>query len=345
MNECILVLTPLAVLAVLLLFRFAGCGLDVVGTGSGPGDPPPPPVPEPTFGIPYPQEVQNDTPEGFWRLHETTGIVAKNEITGSPDAKYGKAVNPVPEGPASHHSPKADPIILQLGVTGPPPLLTPEPAAPSVRVQGGFVLLAPDARFNPPEFTLEALVLPEWNLGVSGKYYCVMESSSRLAGPANTPKVGGYAFYAGPDDPNVPNSPYHWQLWVGNGAGFVRLTEKPYKPPIPGAPANPGPVPANVPTYLAVTYSATQAFLYVYVKDRDISHVKYELNHVPFQAATNVELFIGVTDSRRALFAPFPGPTHVMYPFIGRIQEVAIYGKALHENRIGSHAHTAIEGI
>ena len=337
-----LVITPLAALAVLVLFRFAGCGLDVVGTGPPPPPPPgTPPPPEPSFGIPYPQEVAGDSPAGYWRLHETSGPTAKNEIAGSPDAHYGQAANPLPDN-VPPHSAAANPIKLELGQ---PSLLTPEPAATSIRVQGGFVRLDPDARFNPPEFTLEALVLPEWNLSAPGKYYCVMESSSPLPGQPNTKKRFGYALYAGPDDPTVANSPYHWQLWVGNGTDFVRLTEKPYKPPSPGEAANPGPVPQNVPTYLAVTYDGTQALLYMYVKDRNVNYVKYELNLLPYQVATGVELFMGVTDSRRALFSPFPGPNHVMYPFIGRLQEVAIYGKALHENRIGSHAHTAIEGM
>ena len=178
--------------------------------------------------------------------------------------------------------------------------------------------------------------MPEWNLNAPGKYYCVMESSSPTQ--PNMQKTFGYALYAGPDDPNDPNSRYKWQIWVGTGTGFVRLTEKPYNEP-----ANPGPVPLGVPTYLAATYDGAQAFLYMYVHDRDINHVKYELNLVAYQPAIDVELFIGVTDSRRVLFPPFPGPNHVMYPFIGRMQEIAIYASALDEMRIGTHAHAAIE--
>lgn len=331
MDVWLSLLTPLAALALLWLFRFAGCSSFSAGD------------PEPTFDIPYPQEVKNDSATGYWRLHETTGTTAKNEVTGSPDGVYAKAANPLPEGDVKHHSPAANPIILQLGVTGPPPLLTPEPTATSIRVQGGFVKVPFAGQLNPPQFTLEALVLPEWNLNAPGKYYCVMESSSPTPGQPTTKKRFGYALYCGPQDPTVANSPYHWQFWVGNGTDFVRLAEKPYAVTTP---VNPGPVPLGVPTYLAVTYDGTKAFLFVYVKDRDFTHVKYELTvATPYKAAANVELFIGATDTRRALFSPFPGPTRAMYPFIGRIQEVAIYAAALHENRIGSHAHTAIEGI
>ena len=104
-------------------------------------------------------------------------------------------------------------------------------------------------------------------------------------------------------------------------------------------------MPLAVPTHLTVTYDGTQAFLFMYVKDRDLNHVKYELNPVAYQPAAGVELFIGVTDSRIALFPLFPGPNHVIYPFIGRLEEIAIYATALDEMRIGSHAQTAIEGM
>ena len=323
MNEWYLLLTPVVVLAVLWLFRFAGCSFN-------------PGVAVPTFGVPYPDEVASDNPVGYWRLNETSGNIAKNEVAGSPDAHYGQAANPLPED-TQIHSPAANPIMLQLGQ---PPLLASDPVATSIRVQGAFVRLDPDARFNPPQFTLEALVLPDWDLTALGKYYCVMESSSHDPALPNTEKKFGYALYAGPDDPNDPNSPYHWQLWAGDGNSFVRFTEKPYNDP-----ANPGPVPLAMPTYLAASFDGTQAFLFMYVQDRDINYVKYELNPVAYQPATGVELFIGVTDSRRSLFPPFPGPGHVIYPLIGRLEEIAIYSSALDEMRIGSHAHTAIEGM
>ena len=116
----------------------------------------------------------------------------------------------MPEDPQIH-SPAANPIVLELGQ---PSLLASDATATSIRVQGAFVRLDPDARFNPLQFTLEALVLPEWDLSVlSNNYYCVMESSSPLPGQPNTQKRFGYAIYAGPDDPNVANSQFHWQLW------------------------------------------------------------------------------------------------------------------------------------
>ena len=240
-----------------------------------------------------------------------------------------------------YHSPAANPIRLDLGQ---PALLDVFPggeAGKSLRVQGGFVRIPSVGPLNPPEFTLEALVSPEWDLNVSGKYYCIIESSATgQQAPAQTKKVG-YALYAGPDDPNYPNSPYHYQLWVGTGAAFVRLAEqKPYsKDPA----KNPGPRVVPEPTYVAATLEGTQPVLYVYVPGRHFDYVKYELNPAAYSAALapNLDLFIGITGEFRALFAPFPGPNRRMYPFSGRLAEVAVYDKALKEDRIRLHATAA----
>src|SRR5205823_2395219 len=114
------------------------------------------------------------------------------------------------------------------------------------------------------EFTVEALVFPQWNLVFEpGNYYCVMELAEYL--PAAGQKNAGFGLYAGPQTSD-PNSPYAWQFWMGVGpTGFTRATEKPYVPNDPNDP-NPGPTVQPEPTYLAVTYSQSQsqAFLYLY---------------------------------------------------------------------------------
>jgi hypothetical protein len=96
-----------------------------------------------------------------------------------------------------------------------------------------------------------------------------------------------------------------------------------------------------VPTYLAATYSATEAFLFVYDENRDWDFVKYELDHQTYKAAGLADLFIGISGpTRRALFSP-PGPNQFLYPFNGRLAEVAVYGKVLSEPQIVSHMGSA----
>lgn len=328
MSTWLLWMTPIAVLAVLLLFRFVGCDLVF-------------PLDEITFG-PYPEEVMKDAPIAYWRMQETTattqvpGGVVKSE-TPNLDGQLGIAQNPLPDDPAIL-SPEADPLLLEIGVT--PGLVAMDPTATCFRVRGALVGVPQQPELNTPHFTIEALVQPEWGvtdpLGL-GRYYCVMESSNAVPVGGTESKRLGFALYAGPDDPTTPNTPYRWQLWVGNGTGFVQVKEL---VPVPNAEKE-APLVVAVPTYVAVTFDGTQAFLWVYSADRDIEHVKYELQPPAYVPNTDGGLSIGITGARRSLIAPFPGPTRFMYPFVGKIQEVAYYDKALPEPRIISHLMSA----
>ena len=319
MTEWYFLITPLAALAVLLLFRFAGCGT-LLGAD------------EVTFGEAYPDQVKSDGPKGYWRLQEKIGTTAKNEVAGSPDGNYDKVrgrwrnLRLVIRRKQTRSS-------FELGVTEQPLLVQTDPNSTSVRVQGGFIRIPFHADLNPQKFTLEALAFPEWGLDEPGKFYCVLESSGPLAAEPNGQKKLGYAIYAGPDDPNDPNSPYHWQVWVGTGTEFKRLSHPP----------NPGTKVVRRSTYLAVTFDGAKAVLFVGFPEVDFDHAKIELNAFPYQPAVSGDLFIGVTDVERSLFAPFPGPNQKLYPFSGRIAEVAVYDNALTEERIISHGVAALE--
>ncbi|MCW5979794.1 MAG: hypothetical protein KIT09_17065 [Bryobacteraceae bacterium] len=319
MSEWYLLLTPLAVLAVLLLFRFAGCGTILA-------------LDDVTFGPGYPGQVAGDSPKGHWRLREASGTVAKNEVGGSPDGTYGKVSSSLPDIPAPHRSPAANPVKLELGLAQQPLLVQTDAASTSVRVQGGFVRVPFDANLNPASFTLEALVFPEWGLNDRGRYYCVLESSGPLASEPGGAKKLGFAIYAGPDDPNDPNSKYHWQLWAGTGTEFKRMGHAP----------NPATEVFRRPTYIGATFDGTKAFLFLFFPEKDIDQAKVELNAFPYKPAVSGDLLIGITDVNRALFPPLPGPNQMLYPFSGRIGEVAIYDKALGEERIASHVVAAL---
>lgn len=321
-------LVPLAVVAVLVLFRFVGCQVVF-------------PLDDVTFG-PYPEEVMKDAPVAYWRMQETTanttvpGGTVHSE-TGAHDGQLAAAQNPLPDDPPTM-SPEADPLRLEIGVT--PGLVAQDAAATCFRVQGGLVGVPQRPELNTQHFTLEAFVHPEW--GVTdpqrlGRYYCVMESSDPVPAGSTASKRLGYALYAGPEDPANPNSPYRWQLWVGNGSGFVQVKEL---DPVPN-PAKEAPLVVAAPTYVAATFDGAQAFLWVYSADRDIEHVKYELQLPPYVPNTDGGLTIGISGARRSIIAPFPGPGRFMYPFSGKIQEVAYYDKALPESRIISHLMSA----
>jgi len=323
-------LTPVAVLAILALFRYVGC--------EG--------VPDITFvDDPYDVKVKADTPVSYWRLQEAAGPTAQDEMLFR-DGTFGTAPSPLDPGPPAVKSTGANPTLIQVGSKDVPLFMhkplseTPEV---SVRVGGGFVQVPSAGPLNPPQFTLEALVFPEWDLTQLGSFYCVLESSSPKSGDPSKAKKFGYAIYGGPDNPADPASPYQWQVWVGTGSNFVRLGEK--KPYAHAAndkgEVNPGPKIEAVPTYIAVTFSTSQAFLFMYIDDRDMDFVKYELDHQPYAANVSADLFLGISGpGERALFAP-PGPNQFLYPFKGRMTEIAVYGKALDETQIVQHIGSA----
>jgi len=332
MNEWHLLLTPLAVLAVFVLFRFVGC------SSFTSADP---------VTAAYDVAVGADAPVSYWRLQEPAGATTAKDERGLGNGTYDKAASPLAAGAPALKSTAVNPTVVETGVAGPPPLLNllaGEPPELSMRVRGGFVKVPFAGPLNPPEFTLEAVVFPEWDLSKKGSFFCVIESSSPLATEPAKAKKLGYALYAGPDNPADPSSPYHWQFWVGNGTAFVRLkTKLPLAHPGPNenGEINPGPAVGPVPTYLAATYSATEAFLFVYDENRDWDFVKYELDHQTYKAAGLADLFIGISGpTRRALFSP-PGPNQFLYPFNGRLAEVAVYGKVLSEPQIVSHMGSA----
>jgi hypothetical protein len=333
MTDWYFLLAPIAVLAVLLLFRFVGCGFDPGG------------------GENYLGTVKGDGPVAFFLLRETAGAtVAKNEI-GTPDGIIDPAPPPIDAGDPNWHSTGVAQPGLDLGVTDPLLIETDTSAANcAIRFRGGSVQVSASV---PPlnsltEFTVEVMVYPDWDvISGLGKYYCVLESADFVPVNAQPPqqKNAGFGIYAGPDNAGDPASQYFWQVWLGVGEdGFERFIPVPYVD-VPGNPvSNPGPNVTAEPTYLAFTFSQSQgqAFLYVYTENRDIDYTTYPLNPLPYQQAANA-LSIGVTP-QGPLYPPFLGATP-LYPFEGLIGDVAIYDRVLDESTLRSHVIDAFYNI
>ena len=250
MTHWYFVLAPLVVLAVMSLLRFRGCGF------------------HPSQADGYGTAVGDDSPVAWFRLEDAPGSTVAKNAAGSEDGAYGTAPSPLSAGQPTWHSPAVPATSLTLGINDPDLVLLEheDPYDFSIRVEGAFVQVPADvpALQDLTEFTLEALVYPDWDAGTLGNYYCVLE----LAGlaPGVPQKSAGFGLYAGPSDTQNPNSPYSWQVWMGNGSGFQRLEEKkPYNPPDP-ANLGPGPCQKDQATYLAFTFSQSQgqAFLYLY---------------------------------------------------------------------------------
>jgi hypothetical protein len=314
MIEWYILLLPIAALGVVLLFRFAGCSFT---------------PPRGTDG--YASEVIADNPFVYYRLKETGALPASAaDAMDRKDGAYG--VSPFPLNDPAHLSPQVLAPGIELGAPSIVPLL---PTATAVRFNGSDVF-AEGPLGNLSRFTVEAIVRPEWDLlNQRGFFYCVAENSLHVPGqgaPASL-KNAGFAVFAGPHDLNNPStSPYCWQLWVGTGTEFHRA--------MPVESGSVPPVTAEN-TYLAVTFDDTQVFLHVFTPGEDLDFISHELFRPAYLPAThsegNISLRIGMAGDSAALVPPFPGPTGLLYPFVGRMAEVAIYDTVLGPDRIKSH--------
>jgi hypothetical protein len=292
-----------AVLVVLLVYRFTGCGLDT--TGLGPTDPiPPPPA--------YPGTISGEaTLVAWWRLGETSGTVAEDQ---KPPKQSGSYTNPGPTatvttpGSESHGAPGT----FTLGQGG---LLEGDPGSKSMFVDGGYVAVSFAAALNPPAspgFSVEAWVRPDWPVGESNFYRCVV-ASREDTGVGGVKR--GFILYAAPDP--APGGTARWEAWVGNGTAWVRC---------PGERVQLG-----MTTQLVTTYDGTTLRLYV---DGQLSH-----STVPPNPASAVPAaYAPVTGARELrIGAGASELTPPRFPFRGRIQDVSVYKGPLADTTVFTH--------
>jgi hypothetical protein len=209
-----LLLAPLAVLVILPLFAFVGCGFSPLQESDSD----------------YPTTIKN-TPGlvAYWRLGEpsstpvpSSGGAAKSEVGGF-DGDYFKLTPAAADVP--HHSPSTTGTI-SLGVT--PGLLIDtsvganQSQSPCIIVDGGYVQIPANDALNPPVFTFECWIdLMGFDQEPEGNYYCLVEST----GPSNGVDLRstGFGLYLGPKDPNTATGPYFWQVWMGDGTHFRQV--------------------------------------------------------------------------------------------------------------------------
>jgi hypothetical protein len=322
MNDWYVLLIPVAVFSILMLVRFMGCagllGLDDVKYQTQPG---PQALPD------YPKTVLGEKDGGanpvlvsYWRLQEQNATSPAKDENGINNGAYKKQAI---SDRAQDLSPAA-PGTLTFGRPG---LLGFETSS-SILVDGGSVEVPFSATLNLTSFTLEALVAPEWDAAIStqkkGRVRCVIEFGGI------PPKKTGYGLYAGPDNPQNPNSGiYRWLAGLGSGTAFV-LFQGP-------------PVQFNVTNYVALTYdgASKQLTFFVHFGGNDMDKIKQvqggQVVCVP--NTTSVPFRIGMG---RAILTNDQNPRH---PLKGKIQEVAVYKVALREERIVSHIGAAFKDL
>ena len=289
------VLTPLAVLPLVLLFRFVGCGIDPIE--GAPDDVRVPPRNPPN----YRKDIL-DTPDviGYWRLVDPKPGPAVDE-KGLQSGEYVEVAKQIQE---------------PLSDTGPGPgLVDPSPSPPTSLIDsdvqvtcrtfmGGCVRIKNRPELFPDEFTIEAWVWPRWTAG--GFEHTLFSAGNPLS--QTTPQ--GFALSA--SDANT---------WI------VRFS--PYTVTFADTPAL---VSLDARIHIALTVKRVPSFqhrdLHLFVNGKLAGKDTPLLYNVP----AGWDLLIGAANQ-----AASPGALQVYRPFIGRIQEVALYKRALSDDELEGH--------
>ena len=314
MNPSLLLLAPISIFAVLFFFGAVGCAAALN-------------IDDVSFAPTYDATIKDPTKaaalklQAYWRLIESgsEGAQAKDE-TGSHNGNYhvfpGAALN----GDQPHHSPKTSGVIS----AGQPGLIASSPSITCNHFDGGYVQVGFKQELNVTPFSIECWVFPDDISGEpQGNYYCLFESS----GPEGKTDLGpksGFGLYVGPRDPKTTTGPFYWQVWLGDNKtkSFIQKA-------VVSDTANT--VHFNALTYLLLTFDGTTIKLFLYYPHtnqncdlKSITAIQTPVQN--FQPNDNTAIgggpfFIG---SGSNLFPPKQAPPR-LYPFKGKIQEVAFY--------------------
>ena len=300
----------LALLVSVLLFGFVGC----------------PAFSEAPSSLDYPTTIKKTKDlVAYWRLGDVPsasggGTGDMKDSVGAFDGFHHQYPSPITTPDNIQHSPTSTAKLI-YGAT--PGLLELLPSSACLDLEGGWVLIPFNDRLNPPQFTLEAWVSPDPFID-KGFFYCLAQS----AGPGGSgQQKTGWGLYLGPDDPNkTPPGDHFWQVWMGDGSQFKRIaiakgTDCPTKLQL---------------TYLALTFDGTSVQLWLYYphtgQTLDNQHVQGAQHNVTTFKRNDTSpdghgpVIIGAGNPLFPGGGPFSLP---LYPFKGKIQEVALYKRDL----------------
>jgi hypothetical protein len=258
------------------------------------------------------QETVTSTPGvvAYWPLNDTSGTVAVDLGPNQFNGTYTMGPN-VPTYNASEQS-DASPGTFALNqpniVAGDKVNGNPDTPSPCVFFNGGFVSVPWQAALAPPppaQFTLEAWIVPNWtpaDAQTNPSYRAVVASTELAA-------FAGFALLATPDN--------LWSFQIGTGTQYAVATTGSNQTIVQGSLY-----------FLVVTYDG--ATLTLWVNPADTTQLPDATvaasGYVP--VPSGIALFIGT--GRPDLPAP-------LFPFSGRIQDVAFYDVVLDGPTIERH--------
>jgi hypothetical protein len=279
----------------------------------------------------------------YWPLKEASDTVPASELISNKTGMYidqntakTDTVYPWPEYSVANG---ANPDVLSAAAPGDIQFAQPtivagdvdlrpgDPVKPACMVVNGCYVEVPwDEKFVPTEsFTVEAWVRVDWTADDPHAYRFVLDMRERE--PATT----GFAILAKADD-DAPGI-YRWVAVLGDGSpDFVALesTELTIALKDPAAPS--GKI-----FYLAFTYDAASQTLTLFVNGDQ--HGQTTSAYAP-NAAQVLWIGAGTPYSPRRTQPPAgTDPESPLFPFVGAIQDVAIYKVALEPAKILTHFH------
>jgi hypothetical protein len=328
MSTSLIILIPVILLGIVGMLCFVGCGLSTHGTS------------EPFFTYTGTTVLLNPAIIAYWPLSEAKDTDPAAELISGNTGNYidpATAPSLYPWPAYSVPSPPAPDVqsvdapgtiaFAQPGIVAGDAVQPANAAPPAcVVVNGCYVEVPFNVKFIPlTSFTVEAWVRVDWSASDPHAWRFVLDA--RDLNPCT-----GFSLFAKADD-NQPGM-YRWAGIIGNGgsgtAGFTVAAsdELPITLGSAGTPAGP--------TYLALTYDAPSQTLTLYVNGVQQAKVTSAV-YVP---NSTQPLWIGAGASYVSRRPQPPGVVaSPLFPFVGAMQDVAIYSAALTSDVILLHFH------
>lgn len=309
-------IVAISLLALLSGLGFVGCVLDTSGYGYDPDNPE-----KPTQYTDYSKDVTNDpSVVAYWPLNEpspadASGKIACHDAVGSNDGEYkhkGNDANFFPI-PGFNINPATDSAaatgFLGLGavslVAGDAKNGDPNDLQTGMQTDGAFVTVPFSGVVNPPKFTVEAWVRPEWNEDQLA-YRAIVDSRDNVGG-----QIHGFVLWS--------NENHHWEAAMADvNNNFLFATD-------------PDTVLLGQPAYLAFTFDGVNAALFV----NGVKKSAPMALGAAYSPNTTETLVIGggepwLPDRVGGVGDQF----FPIFPFSGTIQDVAIYNDVLSDDTI-----------
>ncbi len=325
MSMSLVVLLPLILLGIVGALCFVGCGFSTSGL-------------LPAFTAYTNTMRANSDCIGYWPLKEAADTLPAAELISDNKGKYIDMTTAMPDTvypwPAYSVPNGANPDVLSAAgsgdiqfaqptiVTGDIDLLEGDPAPPACMVVNGcYVEVGWNDKFIPKTtFTVEAWVRVDWTASDPHAFRFVLDMRER------TPITTGFAIFAKADD-NAPGM-YRWAAALGDGSPtFVALESDELTITLKDPTAS-----AGTTFYLALTHDGQTLSLFVNGDPMGQVTAGYAPN-----AAQGLWIGAGTPYSPPRTQPAGPEPASPLFPFVGAIQDVAIYKVALPLSTIRTH--------